>query len=111
MAEVGRSTVAPIFTQFVTGFARHFRKDFIYMPDDEDDLRRVLDIYTRLGFPGCIGSMDCTHIKWLTCPSALSNRCTGKEGYPTLGFQVLVDHLLMNGCQMLNNDRQNRKNH
>ncbi len=31
-------------------------------------------------------------MKWLACPSELTNLCTGKEGYPTLSFQVVVDH-------------------
>ena len=55
-------------------------------------MERVLAVYTRLGFPGCLGSMDCTHVRWLRCPFHLLNSCHGKEGFPTLAFQVLVDH-------------------
>ena len=31
------------------------------MPNGEE-LNKVLAIYQRLGFPGCIGSIDCTHV-------------------------------------------------
>lgn len=36
--------------------------------------------------------MDCTHLKWSKCPVDLTQVCTGKEGYPTLAFQVMVNH-------------------
>lgn len=83
-------SVWSIFRHFVTNFSKAF-SSFINMPEG-DDLESVLNVYSRLGFPGCVGSIDCTHIKWLGCPSNLTNICTGKEGYPTLSFQVIVDH-------------------
>ena len=45
-----------------------------------------------MGFPGCVGSIDCTHIAWDMCPTTLNPLCKGKEGYPTLVFEVVVDH-------------------
>ena len=47
------------------------------------------------GFPGAIGSMDGVQIAWEGCPFALKHHCTGKEGYPTLGFNVVVTHNLI----------------
>ncbi len=41
--------------------------------------------------PGACGSMDVVHIKWSSCPAGDYNRAKGKEGYPTLGFQVITD--------------------
>ena len=52
----------------------------------------VLAQYKALGLPGCIGSMDCTHLHWDKCPTNLTNLCTGKEGFPSLSFEVIVDH-------------------
>jgi len=51
-----------------------------------------MDVYARLGFPGAWGSMDATHVWWNQCPVSFSNLCTGKEGYPTLTFNCIVDH-------------------
>ena len=45
-----------------------------------------------MGFPGCIGSMDVTHIYWDKCPEALRFLCKGKEGKPTVAFQAVVEH-------------------
>ena len=35
--------------------------------------------------------MDCTHIKWTLCPKDKKHHASGKEGFPTLVFQVCVD--------------------
>jgi len=91
LSKASEWSVRHIFKTFVTNFAKHFRSAFIRMPTGEE-LNAVLAIYQKLGFPGCIGSMDCTHVKWLCCPAELTNLCTGKEGFPTLSFQIVVDH-------------------
>ena len=64
---------------------------FINAPQGEY-LREVQDLYASLGLPGCCGSMDCTHVKWTLCPKGKKHHASGKEGYPTLVFQVAVDH-------------------
>ena len=48
--------------------------------------------FNKLGFPGCIGSIDCTHINWENCPQVWQNMFTGKSGGPTVKFEVVVDH-------------------
>ena len=53
---------------------------------------KVLETYRVLGFPGCVGSMDVTHVPLGRCPDKYRFLCSGKEGYPTLAFQVVVDH-------------------
>jgi hypothetical protein len=56
-------------------------------------LPNYLNTHTyRLGLPGCVGSMDCTHVGWHKCPKEWTNIMTGASGKPTLSFQVLVDH-------------------
>ena len=52
----------------------------------------MMNVYERMGLPGCIGSTDCVHLKWDRCPVGISNVCSGKEGYPTLAYSVTVDH-------------------
>jgi hypothetical protein len=38
------------------------KDDYISLPKDEAELERVLKSYSRYGFVGCIGSIDCVHI-------------------------------------------------
>jgi hypothetical protein len=48
-----------------------------------------MDIYPKVGFPGCVGMQ---RIFWAMCPKSLSNICNGKESFPTIDYQAVVDH-------------------
>jgi hypothetical protein len=68
------------------------KDEFIFLPADELELDRVLKSYSRYGFVGCIGSIDCVHIGWDKCPSEWRPLFVGKEGFPTIVFQVTCDN-------------------
>jgi hypothetical protein len=87
LSEIARSTCNDIFIQFVAQFNAAFYDDVI-KPPTGDNLLHVMETYRKLGFPGCVGSIDCTHVKWRQCPKSLRFECSGKEGYPTLSFEV-----------------------
>ena len=55
-------------------------------------LEKVLEVFAKIGLPGCIGSMDCTRVKWAMCPARERWTHTGKEGFPTNTYLVIVDH-------------------
>ena len=66
--------------------------------------------YAAVGILGACGSMDVVHIPLGACPYGLINMCTGKEGYPTLAYNVICDHsgralALMPGAYGTNNDK------
>jgi hypothetical protein len=65
------------------------KDDFIYLPRDEMELRQVVEEYVQVGLPGCTGSVDCVHIGWDRCPSSMLNMYTGKEGYPSIAYEVI----------------------
>ena len=94
------------FTNFTKTFcrliAKHLGPQWIRVPKDLSELRRVSAVYERLGFPGCVGSTDGVQIAWEGCPYAYRSSFTGKEKYPTLGFNVTVDHELriLHVCSM-----------
>jgi hypothetical protein len=48
--------------------------------------------YELLGLPGTIGSVDVTHVILDKCPTEFTNLASGKEGKPSLAFQVVVSH-------------------
>ncbi len=87
----GESTVASIFKSFLVDYTSKFYDDFVHMPKG-DDLLNVLEVYRKLGFPGCVGSIDCTHITWQACNKNYRFLCVGKSGFPTLSFQAVVSH-------------------
>jgi len=88
---VSESYCGVIFRQFIVNFSRLFKEQFIKQPTTSE-LRSIMQAYALVGFPGCVGSIDCTHIRWWNCPSKHRNSCHGKEGYRLLGFQVIVDN-------------------
>ena len=45
--------------------------------------------YSDNFLPGCGGSIDVVHVKWSMCPAGDINRCKGKEGYPSVAFEVV----------------------
>ena len=51
-------------------------------------LRAHVDTYADEGLPGCMGSIDCTHIGWTRCLTSVRSWYIGKEGVPTVSFQV-----------------------
>ena len=65
------------------------KDEFIFMPQDNDTFRKVSEEYAARGLPGCIGSVDCVHIGWDRCPTQYKNMYTGKEGYPSVAYEVI----------------------
>jgi hypothetical protein len=58
------------------------------MPRTKAEIARITDQYAKVVLPGCVGSIDCTHVGVDRMPAGLKNLLTGKEGYPTLSFEV-----------------------
>jgi hypothetical protein len=50
------------------------------LPATGNELGVVMNIFERVGFPGCLGSMDVVHVAWAQCPAAYRALHTGKEG-------------------------------
>ena len=68
------------------------KDEYVFLPRNVAELRRMSKYYDKVGLPGCCGSMDVVHIKWLSCPTRDHNRLKGKEGYSTLAFQCITDY-------------------
>lgn len=56
-----------------------FRDRWIIYPTNALEAADNLAVYSRLGFPGAIGSVDCTHVYWDRCPALFQNTFSGKE--------------------------------
>ena len=50
-------------------------------------------LYAASGFPGCIGSTDCVHIRWEQCPSVWASAYrNGKNSYASIAYEMTVSH-------------------
>jgi len=66
---IGISTVRSIFHTFVENVCKRMFHRYVGFPTG-NRLEEVLNTYAKLGLPGCVGSFDCTHVKWSMCPAA-----------------------------------------
>jgi hypothetical protein len=85
---IGESTVNSIFHTFVHGCSDLLFDKYIHPPTGER-LAEVKKVYEYMGFPGAVGSMDCTHVRWDQCPKHLQNICSGKAKKPTICFHMI----------------------
>ena len=80
-------TMVQFEAQFLDWFVRTQLARHVCPSDPAETERR----YARGGFPGCVGSMDGVHVAWDRCPFGQVQSFKGKEGYPTVAFNVIVD--------------------
>jgi hypothetical protein len=88
----GGSIHYEFFCSWCEKFSETYKDVFVKKPASVAELQESCDVYAKLGFPGCIGSIDVTHIPWHNCPAALANSYTGKGKQPTIAFEVVCDH-------------------
>lgn len=54
-------------------------------------IQQILKINSARGFPVCLGSIDCKHCKWKSCPVVWAGPFKGKEKKPTIVFEAISD--------------------
>ena len=90
LCHISTSEVQLFFDTFLQAM-HEMREEYISMPTNLTQLRRITNYYEEAGLPGCCGSMDVVHVKWSACPTGNHNRAKGKGGYPSLAFQCVTD--------------------
>ena len=63
--------------------------EYIYMPKTEEQFEFVVGEYSARGLPGCVGSVDVVHVGWDKCPHQHLNMYKGKEGFPSIAYEVI----------------------
>jgi hypothetical protein len=86
------------FHDFMPGIARIMYAKYVKMPSSHTEIKKIEEIYEKMGFPGCIGSTDVTKVPWGACPIGAQHYHTGKEGFPTIAYSLCCDH----ACKILN---------
>lgn len=91
IAELGGMSISTMHTFYHfywDRFVTTFKERWIYYPTTAAEAADNLKVYSRLGFPGAIGSIDCTHVMWGRCPALYQNTYTGKEKKATVAYEV-----------------------
>ena len=61
--KTGLITVNRTFKQILKNYSDLYYTSYVYVPVG-DELDEVEKVYRYMGFPGCVGSMDVTHLHW-----------------------------------------------
>jgi len=89
---IDEDTHHSFFRAFTTLFATQEYKKWVKPPSTEDEINDVMALYTIIGLPGCVGSVDCVHIPWGMCPAGDKSWFdNGKEGGPTVVYEVVAN--------------------
>jgi len=88
------SSTDVFFKNFTAWYAQYYDTE-CRAPATLDEIRDVEKVYAKMGFPGCVGSVDGVHVSWSKCPAGLLTRHKGAKGHPTRSFNVTVDHRRM----------------
>lgn len=91
LSGISTAKMEQFFLYWVYKVATTLKPEWLRRPTTTE-LAGIMEIYAFLGLAGCIGSFDVVHIPWGMCAFGLRLIFTGKEGFPTLAFQVCVDH-------------------
>lgn len=88
--EIGcdEKTIQEFFKFFCAVVAQNLYSQFICFPSTAAEVAACVATYLKENLPGCMGSIDCVHIPWIKCLASVRSWFTGKEGVPTVAFQV-----------------------
>jgi hypothetical protein len=89
--DCGEETARLWFLAFIRGVSKDMFDTYVCVPEGEE-LDKVVEGYARAGLPGCVGSMDCTHVVWDRAAKKVANQCKKSGSAKTLSFEVVVDH-------------------
>ena len=79
------------FHLFCEKFSAALWDKWVYLPVG-DELKEVERVFRMSGYPGAMGSTDCTHFKWSGGPFSEARMNTGKEGYASVVVETTCDH-------------------
>ncbi len=91
MAGIRELGLSKFIAKWAPWFNNKYESEWVKVPEGED-LDKAQAMFEKCGLAGFVSSMDVVHIKYDRCPWGQRAIHTGKEGYPTLGFQFHCGH-------------------
>jgi len=93
---VGHDTVRPFFHKFTAWMVDHYYADKVTGPsgigfESVADVEKAERVFRKLGLPSIVTCMDGVHVAWDRAPFDVKYKFVGKEGYPTVAWNVHVD--------------------
>lgn len=87
--KIGESTVLETLKTFVNTIIQVFGEEWLRPPTNEEG-QHILAVNVARGFPGMLGSIDCIHWEWYSCPTAYHGMYRGHKGKPTIILEAVA---------------------
>jgi Plant transposon protein len=94
LSGMSEPTVQRTLHKFCKNLCCDMYDEWVKPASTQEELSTVMRSYAAVGFPGAVGSSDVTHVPWDKTPSQKGRHYTGKEGFPTIAYEVTVDHTM-----------------
>ena len=91
LAHISVSTLQVFIPAFLKWLAHDEFAKHVHLPHG-DALDKAMAVYARLGAPGACASADGVHVPWNNCHATQNHLFKGKEGHPTIAWNVSVLH-------------------
>ncbi|KAE8887969.1 hypothetical protein PF003_g27982 [Phytophthora fragariae] len=85
------STLLAYTKKFYRAVVEVFEEEYLREPTC-DDIERQLERSAALGFPGCLGSLDCMYWAWEMCPIALKGQLKSNNDINIINRSALIHH-------------------
>ena len=89
---ISKDTINVFYKEFLRWGATDYFQLWVRPPNKIEEAKKVARVFGLGGQPGCVASVDVTHIKLENFVKADRHMLVGKEGYPSLAFLTAVTH-------------------
>ena len=62
LTNISEEAIRIFFHSFCKNFSTELFSTYCKSPETDEEIKKVTNVYERLGLPGCVGSTDCVHI-------------------------------------------------
>jgi Plant transposon protein len=90
---LAESTNLLTLKMFAEGVVVTFEAEWLRLPNEEE-IRRIEKEYANLGFPGCLGCVDCASWSWEMSPIGWQGMYKGKDSKPAVRMEIICDDFL-----------------
>ena len=104
---LSRSTVAQATKLLLEFIVQRWGPTYLRRPNNLE-LKKMMERNAERGFPGCMGSLDCTHWEWHQCPTGMAGAYQSRKGSRGVVVEAVCDedlwiwHLLVGAPGSLN---------
>jgi hypothetical protein len=88
---ITENTATKCLRKFVKSVISIYSDKYLRSPNN-NDITRLLEVNTRRGFSGMLGSIDCMHWKWKNCSKAWAGMFSGHIHEPTIILETVASY-------------------